>query len=450
MFPRFRPLWPLGLLGGLALAWGCSSTQASESMRDQISSLVRYGRIQEARDLAQERLGQYPDDPDAQRDLRDTEVALLLDKGTDQLYLDRIGRALEYFYRALELAPENQVVQSWVQKANVQIAEDSLTLAANINERKDPVAKVLALQKVLSHLPLEGAGERIQKLRDSAIRGLITVQMFQAYERGGTYSAYQDGLRDLNRSLLARDLAEELRSTVTNTLEGIVSGVERRFIQATRYEQEDLLLAARFQYQVVLSLEPGHQAALAALERIQPQLKGLELGVLNLPLELELEPPMAPMTSHRETSAPQESMLEPMTEPLPAQSPSQLEDPSQSRAPATDPLLSREAKLAELYASARALETAGELPASIEVYDEIGRLEAAYRDVAERRETLAEFVIQAESLYTEAMDSDDEAHALRALMSIAAFWPSYRDVQAQIKSRKAAVDSGEKDPEDSN
>ena len=450
-FPRFRPLWPLALLGGLALASACSSTQDSAGTRDQISSLVRYGRIQEARDLAIDRLESYPDDPTAQRDLRDTEVALLLDKGTKQLYLDRIDRALEYFYRALELDAENLVVQGWVQKANVQIAEDSLTLAAKINERKEPAAKVLALQKVLSHLPFEGAGERIQNLRDGAIRGLVSVQMFQAYERGGTYSAYQDGLRDLSRSLLAKDLAQELRSTVTNTLEGIVSGVERRYIQANRYEQEQLLLAARFQYQVVLSLEPGHPGALAALERIKPQLKGLELGVLNLPMVSGSEQPASPQVQ-MDPMDPMDLTVEVV---VPALQAGETEWVETVAPPTPEPLApdapqSREDKLAELYTAARALESAGELPASVEVYDEILRLEPQYQDVGERRETVAEFVIQAESLYTEAMDADDDLSALRALMSISAFWPNYRDVEAQIKTRRAAIEPAETDTEDSN
>ena len=436
------------LLALPALIASCSSTQGSPRPRNQVSSLVRYGRFEEARTLAQKLLAQSPEDPRAKRDLRDTEVALKLNLGIEQLFLDREEGALRHFYDALGMDPDNKMVQHWVQKVNVQIAEDSLTMAARIAEREDPEAKVAALRSVLDHLPLDIDGERIQGLRAKAIRGLISVEMFQAYDRGGTYTTYQDGLRDLNRSMVAGGLGETVRSGIISTFAVKVSGVERRFIQADRYEQEGLLLAARFMYGVVISLEPEHQDAGAGIARIGPLLKGLQLGVLKGPKDSvsttssgksmdPLDTPVPPMDPEKQVDPQEQVNPEKQVDPS-------VEDTVASSA-ANGPAV--EAKLGELYASAIELEEQGMLASAVEVFDQIARLRVGYRDVAERRETITEFIDHAESLYTKAQDADEQATAISYLLRIAAFWPSYRDVSEQIKSRRAAM---VKDSDDAN
>ncbi len=418
------------LLTLFGLGSACASTEADLGGANEVSRLVRYDRLEEANALANRRLRANPGDPQAQRNLRDTVVALRLKEGIEQLFLDRVEGALKHFNNALDLDPTNVVAQRWVKKANVQIAEDSLTTAAGIDEKLHPEDKVAALQRVLSHLPKGDMSERVLGLRAKAIRGLISVQMFQAYERGGTYSTYQDGLRDLNRSVVAQGLGEELRSGIADSLEVQITGVERRFLQAGVYESEGLLLAARFGYEVVLSLQPGHLGARKGLQRIVARLQDMDVA------ELANTQNWKPLAAAPEAETPLISTPE---APLGAAQAESMDSEAREVSPADPVPQTDSAKLEQLYASAKQLESKGKLGDAVDVYDEITRLQPEYEDVPARRETIAEFIIHAESLYTRAMDADDQASAIELLESILVFWPDYRDVKEQLKTRKASA-----------
>lgn len=408
--------------GLLLLAAGCSST--GEEERDVVW-LVRHGQFGEAYREAQVLADERPDDPQAQALLRDAEVAYVLHLGRSAVFEERPEEGLECFYRALELAPDNQVVQGWVLKTRVQLAEENLEAARELAQRDLARAEEI-YETVLEYLPEEDHSDRIAEVRRLAKLGLSRVLVTQNYRLTQSRSYFRDGMRGLRFFQLEQSLHdfsgslkydEDFDRARDRRVDVEAVMASEKLAKAKGLEAENYFHAARNEYRIVLLMDGTNEEALDGLDRMDMEVRAHgELAEAEMDiLRGDFDGAQEGLQKAGELTQDQADSLGRLSAEL------------------------EEARYSEMYEEARGLERDNRYPEAVEAYSKLLEEAEYYEDAIARRKTLLGFIERAEELYAAALEAADDETAAEKLREIPVFWPEYRDVEARLEVLEARL-----------
>ena len=436
-----RATAPLSLVLLALLAGGSTACRTTEEDDGQhVVWLVRHGRYADARTEARSLAESQPENEELQRLWVDAEVAYLLDRGRVQVFSGQATDGLAFFHRAAQVDPGNAVVDDWILKTRVQLAEEALDEATALGTGGDLVRLAELYEEVLAQLPEEDDSERVQRLGIQARLGLSRVLLTQNYRDGQSRSYYVGALEDFREYFLhpahrGFDIAlkfdeehvkaEERRREVELVL------ADERLAKAQSFEEQGLFHAAMKEYRLVLLIDSSNAVARDGFDRMDLKTRQLrtlaeaDMSVRRGALERagELLDEAGKLAVEESTDV---SRLE-----------AEIEDE----------------RLRRMYERARAFEQDYRYVEAVEAYalllDEVEH----YDDAITRKATLEEFVLLADESYTAALDAKTDEDAAAALRSIQVFWPEYRDVEqrlAEIEARLApSAAGGAVDPEGS-
>lgn len=416
--PYLAPLVP-----SLLLAGALSACRSAEEERD-VTYYVQHGRYEKALELAKEELARRPDDPEAQELLLQTQVASTMGRGRKALFAGQEEVALQLFYQALALDPQNPHAATWIRKTRNQLADRWLDRAQGLSIETELEEAQLAYEKVLEYvLPDEAGGDpgRVAEVRDQARLGLARVLLRMNYRAGQSESYYRAGLHAFREWLLQEartnfekaekfadtDFGAERRARVEEML------AQERLFQARELEAVGFYFAARNEYRLVLLIDPENPAAQAGLDRMDRETRSArkmseaEMGMLRGEYERAREP-LEEAKALTRAQVDRLSVLE-----------WQIED----------------ARLRGIYEVAVDLERDYRYPEAIEAYDRLLVETEFYEDAVARRNALQWLVQSAEELYAKAEAAQTDEERFQYLWEIqSVVWPEYRDVEERLAS----------------
>jgi tetratricopeptide (TPR) repeat protein len=423
--PSSRPRALLTALAALTPALAGCVAAKTDSVRNVVD-MVRQGQYAEARDRARELAAERPDDPELQRLARDAEVAYILDIGRATVFAGDPENGLARFEQAALVDPSNPVVQNWILKTHIQLAEESADRASERLARDDLDGAQKAYEAVLMHLPETRLGQRVENIRELAQLGLAGVLLMKNYRSGMSRSYYEDGMeqfRDYYLPGAARDLGlsleydEEFMEAETRRREAKDLLSAQRLSQARSLEEEGLFYAAANEYRIVLIGDPSNEEARAGRDRMDREARAYRLlreAEMNL-RRGEVDKAQEILDSVGQLAQQQEDFVGRIT--------AGIDD----------------ARMSAIYDTARALERDYRFADALQVYTELLEQVEFFEDAIARRETLAEFVRLAAVYYETALAAESDAEAAEYLRRIPIFWPEYRDVDARLAEIEARL-----------
>ena len=418
MTTQFRPaLAPAAaLLLSLSLGTACRSGGGA----DEVTALLRAGDFEQAVVRASELASDRPDDPEAQAAHRRASAAVHLERGRRLTFDDRDEDALVEFYEAQALLPGDATVTSWVDKSRWKLAErrtrEGQALAAQ-DELDDAQA---VYEQALHYWPGH----------PRATNGLARVLLRQNYRAEMGESYYLSGVRFLRElelheshhsfgaSIKYQGNTEDTQRRDAQVLSGMA---EERVAVARELENMGLFPAASNEYRLALLLDDDNEVALEGRERTL------------VFVEVDRALSDADMLIRR-------GRLEEAQELLAAQ---YGRSPRQDDAVAALLVEAEDVRLRALYDAGLLLEQDFRYPDAIEAYDHLlEESEGYYEDARTRRDTLADYVSDAEVWYAESRQASDPNEELALLRRIDIVWPEYLDVAARIEELEAEIASG--------
>jgi tetratricopeptide (TPR) repeat protein len=413
---RFQAV-PFALL--LALA-ACRNTETQRE--NKVVLAARAGRFEEAIEEARQLVEQNPGDPLLEALYLDARVAAILARGRDQVFAGELDQALRSFESARELAPGHPMVLAWIEKTKKQLATFWLDRAAeNTGPEKLDRAEA-AYELVLKHDPEN----------PYAREGLAHVLLLMNYRAGQSKTYFDDGIasfRDLRlqNALRSFEVSRRYRENdpaLTRGEEVAAMIIEERLAQARALEAEGHFFAARNEYRLVLLLDPEHVDGRAGFDRMDRETRAT--AALH---EADMEIRRGELAAAQETLAEAEVLTE-----------AQRDDLS---------LLSsgiEEKRLADLYQEALRLTDDYRYPEAVAVYETLLASAPDYKDAAQNKRTIEEFISLAEEFYAKAGAAKSDEEKELQLRQVLVIWPEYKDAAAQlaeIVKRKPAPATGE-------
>lgn len=416
------------LLGSLCLAAlsSCHST-GEASGRELVLREVRHGRFEEALDRATRLLEAAPGDASLQALHRDVQVALRLDRGRDQVFLGQLDEALTTFQEAADLAPENEVVRTWIRKTQLQLADAWLDRASDLSgtDRLEEVSQ--AYEKVLEHDPGN----------PTAIEGRARTLLLMNYRSGQSKSYFDEGLTGFRRLKLEQarrdfhisnefkgnDPARERMAQVEQQL------AEERLEQAEQFEQDGFWFAAANEYRLALLIDPESERARAGLDRMDRETR----AATSLS-DADMKVRRGELDDARETLETVEDLTE-----------AQKDSVSLLQAGI------EEKGFEELYDRALSLTEDYRYPEAVVAYDELLAVAPHFRDAEQKKATLQEFIALAEEWYQQALAAESDADAMLLLRNVLVVWPEYKDTNERLakleaRTRGQPEDAASSDP----
>ncbi len=398
---------PAALLGGLALVvlGACRTTEQATG----VSEMVRRGAFEEAVTLASERAEAAPDDPARQAELELALQAFWLDRGRRASFRGDHAAALDAFLEARAVRPQSEITHRWVEKTLQELALRESTRAKELEAQGqlelayhaylaaeefwpfDPAHRAGASRMLLLANYRDGLGDAYFLAGARALERLALPQARQGFDAANKHRPGDPLIVD-RREEVARLFAEE-RSRIGEDL-----------------EQEGLFRAAHNEFRLALLYSPDHAEALEGLERTQTEVTVLDLLEEADRLILRRDFTLA---SERIERAARRTVQ-------------QQERVERRRDGLT------EARRKHLYDRARELESDFRFPEAIAAYEELLAEAQFYLDAITRRDVLRSYIANAERLYLEASREEDFRARLDLLRRIQLFWPTYRDVRAQV------------------
>jgi len=347
-------------------------------------------------------------------------VILVLESGRRTLFAGDALSALREFEQAHRLAPEDETVQAWITKVRSQLAEEWLDVAQNllsISEFEDSAA---AFEKVLEYDPGH----------PTASEGLYRIIVRLQYREGLGLRYYRDALDDLRNERLfpasrhidltrtyypdhprAGEREDEIRQRLA----------EERMARAQELERMASFHAARYEYRLVLLLAPESVEASEGMNRMDREVRALDaLGEADMHIrrgdlkEARVRLEQARLATELQKDA--VSLLE-----------AQIEDVHQRA----------------MYNAAISLYKDQLFLQAVEAFDLLLAETEYYEDAISRRDTLMEFIRDAEELYAKAEQTEDPSEQLDFFRQIAIVWPEYRDIRERMKALEAEVGTPE-------
>lgn len=150
------PAWALAWVGvGLALVAGCSATEPSRRRGnfDEVQSLVRNERFEEALVLADALATRNPEDTVLRSVRRDAEVALMLDRARRLSFADEDEAALVQVEAAAELAPDLEQIAAWRGRIVEKLGERWFQKGRDAHAQGDYLQAQASYERALEYTP---------------------------------------------------------------------------------------------------------------------------------------------------------------------------------------------------------------------------------------------------------------------------------------------------------
>jgi len=395
------------------LATSCSST--SDGRADRVDWLIRHGSYAEAVDVAAERVDAKPGDPVRQKEHRRATAAYLLDQARGTTLRGEDELALEFLDEARAVAPDNIVVENWVEKISGQLAEDWLDRALDLEGQGELDAALEAFERALEHRPDD----------ELAQLGAARILVIKNYRAGLGEEYYQEGVRRLRdaflhqarqsfdyagKYLVKKDRAKDRSEIVQRQL------AEERAAMARRFEAEGLFDAARNEYRLVLLLDEDNESGIEGLERTT-----VEAEASQLLGEADMLVRRGRLDEAREAANEGAAITEQQVVAFE----SMLID-----------IVEREYR--KIYDRAYDLETDFLYEEAAAVYGDLLEKAEYFEDAIARKETLEGYIKLADQLYAKAQAAETDQAKLDLLRQIDVFWPEYRDLQKLLRELDSA------------
>ncbi|MBI5364271.1 MAG: hypothetical protein HZA53_13915 [Planctomycetes bacterium] len=400
-------------LATLLLVSACGTTAVDK--QGTVEWLIVHGRFQEAVDRAAAKAKDHPGDEQAQRTYREAQFAQMLESGRRLSFADRDLEALDLFRRATELAPDRNEAVTWIEKTRRKLAEHFLEigLEAHASDKLDEA--LVAYESALQFDP----GNR------GALTGMADATLAVNYRAGLGKAYYEEGLRSFKDGLLGQADGEfgkgdkyiDSPQLDQRRKQLAVEMAAARMTVAATLVEEAKFDAARNEYRLALALDPGNAAAKTGkescdLESHAAQIhRDAEMAIVRGRLDkaLELAEEGARLTVL------QKDRFEGLKNRV------------------------QEARFETIYKEALAMERDGKFPDAIVRYGDLLKIAAYYKDALTRKETLEDFVVRADRLYSQAAGETDATKKLETLRQILQFWADYRDVADQVRELAKTV-----------
>ena len=401
-----------------ALATGCESFRTPGDIRGRIEQpekdvayKVRRGMFLEAVFEAERLHRENPGDPEAEETYRLASAAWWLEQGRRELFENRDQEALEMFLQAREIAPEQELIQEWIDVASHQLAitwhDRGIAWHLGQDLKKARACYELALECEPGHA----------RARASLFRVLLQM----TYREGMSLEYYDQGVRAYHDLMLNE--ADQYFSYSTKYDPKNERAIERRQLTRTelarqrvylalRHEAEGRYAGARNEFRMALLLDDDLQEALDGFDRTgreaeaSVQIREAERKVLRR----EYPAAEAALDKGRQLTLRQGEALDAIIEEI------------------------AEARLADKYLVARTLESDQQFVDAVAAYDELLAEAPYFRDAITRRDTLQSYVDEADELYARALAAATEEERTALLLRIDVFWPDYADVRARLKA----------------
>jgi tetratricopeptide (TPR) repeat protein len=397
----------LVLLAALGALAGCRAAGRADPYR-HVNDLVRRERFEEAVRFAADEARRNPRDEGLDELHRGASVAWHLEQGRRLTFEDQDADALASFEAALALAPDSEVVRSWVDKTRRKLADRWLNFGFELHANDSLEAAVDAYERALQYVPDDS----------SAIAGMAQATLVMNHREQLSEEYYSDGMHALAdywleqaRARFAYSEKYQESERTSRRIEHVdeLLGTERVVVGAT-FEEEGLYGAARNEYRLALALDPQNADAKAGFERMSVEAKAtakLEEARMMI-LRGEFERAEGLLAEGEAFSTRQADRYEAARIDI------------------------AEERLRRKYESAHNLEKDFLFPEAIAAYDEILGEAEYYRDVLTRKATLEEYVQRAAELFAEAQAAQG-AERLELLRQIEVFWPDYQGIAAEIE-----------------
>ena len=410
--PSPRALVP-ALLGVAALLGSCRSNTV-ESVT--VGGLVRDGQYAEAFALAERQALANPKDAEAQDLYAEMQVIMVLERGRRLLFAGSPTEALALFKDGLALDPDNETVQAWILKTELQLAEEWLDLAQELASVAELNKARTAFEKVLEYAPWNA----------SAKDGLYRIIVRENYHLGLGRDYYSQAIDDLRRyELWAADRSLSIAQVYNPKEERIDARqlevrrmlAEQRMAQADDLAEKSLFYAARNEYRLVLLIEPDNAAAVTGLNRMDNEARARQAleDAEQKAQAGELDEAMKLLGQGVRFTEIQHDAF------------TKLEAEVEDR------------RLRGMYDEAILLYKDQRYPEAVAAFDRLLQATESYDDAISRKRTLEEFIATADQLYARAIESTDPAEALGFLREIEVFWSEYLDIQERIAALEKQV-----------
>jgi tetratricopeptide (TPR) repeat protein len=414
----------------ILLASACQNVKPTGPKEGGVVALVRDARYAQAVSLAQEILDKNPDSVQANRNLHDASLALLISQGRDKTLQRDSEEGLDLFYRARELDGGNEVVRDWINKTRIQLAEDALTMSGTMNTRDELAERQEMLIRVLKYLPENEGSERVNNLRMLAVSSLKRVEENLAYCKVRSQEAF-----DAGRTSLAKGNHHEAMHEFATALlydkeqvdavdlfrhAGVMVAGDL-LADALRFEEAGLYDAARMEFERVHGKAPGNLEAIEGLNRMEREvrtgriLEEAEMAMLRGTPELAGKL----LDEAQEMTRMQRNVVDNMR----------------------DSLLNT--KWESMYERALALEVEGRLTDAVVAFEALLSAAGEFKDSSSRKRVSEELIAKADGLYLRAADAKNEADEYSLLREIQIFWPRYLDVSVRVERLQESLDASE-------
>ena len=401
------------LLAATALS-SCSMTPAEEDAGLSVRGLIASMEYEEALRVASDRVASMPSRANLHGQKTAT-IAWLMDQGRKLTFADKDMEALLTFEQALLVEPDSEAVLTWIGKTRGKMASASFELAMELHANEDYAG---ALEYYADALEMNPSHQGAQ-------RGSALAKRQSQYRTGLAKDYYVDGVRALSDYWLEQAksrfgytrkyIPEHARAA---NREGKVAGMlaSQRVTLGDEYMKSGLYAAARNEYRLaqILNASTGE-----AVEKLQSARLEAQAGELLLAAEMfvfkgDFESALASLTEGEGLTERQSEKFELVRAEV---------DGEQHRL---------------IYERALALEHDYLYQDAIHVYDDLLTRVDYYEDSRARRETLTDYVTNADRLYVEADSCDDAEEELSLLRQIDIFWPEYLDIQERISKLEQA------------
>ena len=395
----------------------CSSTTEEVSVGPSVTDLIRLTRYEEALRLSQEFVDAAPSAENYEQQETAT-IAWLLNQGRMQTFGDKDFEALTTFEQALLLRPDSGVVLKWIGKTRAKIANQLFLEGTELHALEEYAEAVVKYDEALVMAPDHDSAIRAKTLAErqsqyridlakgyyvAGVRALSDYWLEQAKSRFGYTRKYlPEHSRALNR-----------RKKVNGMLAG------QRLILGDDYMSRGLYAAARNEFRLAQILHPITEGLQERLEEAtreaaaSDQLLKAEMFVF----KSEFDAALGALDEGIKLTTLQVDQFELVRVEI---------DDEKNRI---------------IYERALAYEHDYLYEEAINVYDELLVRTDYYEDSRARRETLNDYVRNADRLYGEISSTKDARNKLSLLKQIEIFWPEYRDIQERILRLEHSLNS---------
>jgi tetratricopeptide (TPR) repeat protein len=397
----------------------CSSTP-EEVSGPSVSKLIQLTRYEDALRLSQELVTAAPRlDNYEQYKQRDTAtIAWLLNQGRTQTFDDKDYEALTTFEQALLLRPDSEIVLKWIGKTRAKIANRLFHEGTELHALEEYDQAIVKYDEALQMAPdfdsvirAKGLATRQSQYRVdlakgyyvAGVRALSDYWLEQAKSRFGYTRKYlPEHSRALNRRI---------------KVDGMLAG--QRLILGNDYMSRGLYAAARNEFRLALILHPATEGL---QERLDEAAREAAAGDQLLKAEMlvfksEFDGALAALDEGIVLTTMQAEQFELVRMEI---------DEEKNRI---------------IYERALAYEHDYLYEEAIKVYDELLARTDYHEDSRARRETLKDYVKNADRLYEEISSAGESRDKLSLLRQIEIFWPEYRDIQERILRLEHSLNS---------